>query len=51
MSLTPGYLMRLVSKDDTFYTALERPDEILVIIKAMRVGLSFPLDAFAIAYL
>lgn len=31
-SFSPGYLIRSISKDDTFYTILERPDEIQVSI-------------------
>lgn len=29
-SLSPGYLMRSASKDDTFYTIPEKSDDILV---------------------
>lgn len=50
-TLVIGYLMIIALRDYTFYTMLDRLDKILVSIKAMKVGLSFPLDLFVVDYL
>lgn len=50
-SLGLGYVSSAAPKDYTFYTIPEESNSLLVSVDAMRVRLSFPLDAFVIDYL
>lgn len=44
------YSIKAPTFEETFYIVPNLPNEILVSVKAMRVGLTFPLDPFMIAY-
>lgn len=50
-SLGASYSIKATASHSTFYTVPNSPNEILVTIKVMRVGLSFPLDPFVVTYL